>query len=753
MAQRIKLRDTNIIDYSTMTEGTGDISGFGDWMINGANPTTYISRIYGTGPHGDTALMWDIIGTGTTQFGISNVTGYTSGGQLSDTAGYMTFDNTKTYRYSIWVNRVSSGDTAASSGERFYFGCYLMKSDNTNTGGTYLTTGAYSTNIYFAQSTAVLTTYFPYNQWRLLTGFIFPHSWTGTTNHPDSGCWKPDGTNLGVIYGNDVKAHPNASKTYWRIYSPYVGGRYCNYRLIYPRFDCIDGTEPSITTLLNNEGPWRNVTSMKINLDTNLIDYDEWRTDLVGNTAHFKSYNVEAENYRKLDTNPWGVSDYVWANSGITAGNLNYGGWNQTTTWDVVYPVDHTKSYRVSVWVKRKVKSTAGLMYFGLWTVAGPYGFGNFTNSIRTTDGHIGTNHYFVSLPFSSLDTYLPQDVWKLLVAYVRPSTWTGTTLTADAGFYTQAGVLQSNMYEYKFSGTTAYMCSRCIIDSADINAVQYTLYPRIDCVDGTEPSIATLLAGEGPWRNVVGGWVNIGDTWKRFIGSDPLLGSVLVVGGGSGGGNATYEYSGSNSYYYGGNGGGAGGVMYSTGFTLTTGSVVVGGGGASTANGNDSSYSTITANKGLASGVSGNGRTAGSSDFCGAGGSYWQAKGGGGGSTSNGGNAIAGGLCNQATTGNGGGGTTNTITGSSVVYAGGGRGGKAQPNNTAGSTVSTIGKGGNGADKTNDTGTQSGAAGGSGIVIIRYTSATQRATGGTVTQSGGDWIHTFTASGTFTLT
>jgi hypothetical protein len=38
--------------------------------------------------------------------------------------------------------------------------------------------------------------------------------------------------------------------------------------------------------------------------------------------------------------------------------------------------------------------------------------------------------------------------------------------------------------------------------------------------------------------------------------------------------------------------------------------------------------------------------------------------------------------------------------------------------------------------------------AGGSGIVIISYTSATAQFTGGTITTSGGNQIHTFTGSG-----
>jgi hypothetical protein len=41
------------------------------------------------------------------------------------------------------------------------------------------------------------------------------------------------------------------------------------------------------------------------------------------------------------------------------------------------------------------------------------------------------------------------------------------------------------------------------------------------------------------------------------------------------------------------------------------------------------------------------------------------------------------------------------------------------------------------------------GGAGGSGIVIISYLGP-QRGFGGTVTQSGGYTIHTFTSSGTY---
>jgi hypothetical protein len=41
-------------------------------------------------------------------------------------------------------------------------------------------------------------------------------------------------------------------------------------------------------------------------------------------------------------------------------------------------------------------------------------------------------------------------------------------------------------------------------------------------------------------------------------------------------------------------------------------------------------------------------------------------------------------------------------------------------------------------------------ASGGSGVVILRYSGA-QRGTGGTVTSAGGNTIHTFLTSGTYT--
>lgn len=115
--------------------------------------------------------------------------------------------------------------------------------------------------------------------------------------------------------------------------------------------------------------------------------------------------------------------------------------------------------------------------------------------------------------------------------------------------------------------------------------------------------------------------------------------------------------------------------------------------------------------------------------------------------------------------------GISNSISWSAVTYAGGGWGSTYSWLWTAGTwwtggwgNASVSGSGSNGTANTggwwwgsasdagwNAVGT--GGTGGSGIVIIAYTTGSITATWGTITTSWWDTIHTFTTSGTFTVT
>jgi hypothetical protein len=92
--------------------------------------------------------------------------------------------------------------------------------------------------------------------------------------------------------------------------------------------------------------------------------------------------------------------------------------------------------------------------------------------------------------------------------------------------------------------------------------------------------------------------------------------------------------------------------------------------------------------------------------------------------------------------------------TATSYEGGAGGTGGGGKGGGLTAAVAGTANTGGGGGGRGQDGATPAtfaGQNGGSGIVIVRYLGA-QRATGGTITSSGGYTIHTFTTSGTFAL-
>ena len=274
---------------------------------------------------------------------------------------------------------------------------------------------------------------------------------------------------------------------------------------------------------------------------------------------------------------------------------------------------------------------------------------------------------------------------------------------------------------------------------------------------------------------------------WSGYIA--PKWVEYLVVAGGGGGGSS-----------YGGGGGGAGGLL--TGIvTVTAGTsytVTVGSGGAgspdesirgvngvasvfgsiSTAGGGGGGSLYTVAISGGSAGGSGGGSAGyqtsgvsfafggagvtGQGNYGGSGLTVLGAGGGGGGAGTVGLNSFTG------ASGNGGAGIASTITGTVTTYAGGGgAGGNA---GVASGGVGGVGGGGTGATGTGtasagsaNTGgggggrsvynTGGGAAGGSGIVVVRYPGNVQFYTGGAITYVNGYIVHIFYASGTLAPT
>jgi hypothetical protein len=168
-------------------------------------------------------------------------------GSAADDGGWnhssFSADNTKLYRMSVWVKRTSS--TGAGT---FYFGtngggqCVLRLSDF----------GEECNPYWDCRGTGSLTQ----NVWYLAVGHVFPHFYPVSNQHADTGLWvigsgKVTGIN-GCNVGNDMKFGPSTTTLNHRTYHYYCADNTTRLQFFEPRVDLCDGSEPTISDLLNN---------------------------------------------------------------------------------------------------------------------------------------------------------------------------------------------------------------------------------------------------------------------------------------------------------------------------------------------------------------------------------------------------------------------------------------------------------------------------------------------------------------------
>ncbi len=211
------------------------------------------------------------------------------------------------------------------------------------------------------------------------------------------------------------------------------------------------------------------------------------------------------ENIREYGTDPYGNSTIIWTSPSNDLSSLGDGGWN-TDSFDI----DSKKMYRFSVWIKRTgfLLGTAsggpsqstparGLVYLGM--------YGNLPMNLRA-DGSTNSNPYFY---FSSSLLYPPQSnagEWTLLVGHVWPEgSGTGSN-HPDTGAWTISGGKTYSTPAISFSDSNKFRdfvwpssAERArhrtyLYYSTDVSERVEWAYPRVDIIDGREPSIAELL-------------------------------------------------------------------------------------------------------------------------------------------------------------------------------------------------------------------------------------------------------------------
>lgn len=202
----------------------------------------------------------------------------------------------------------------------------------------------------------------------------------------------------------------------------------------------------------------------------NLLNTSSWTVG-TGSVSGFSQNGVTAENSRELGKNHIGKQVVLWKASPESVSGPD-GGWNSS-----LHTINHTVTHRFSVWIK-KTNSNSGTTYFGCWS----------TNNILTLSGVVNNNPYFWAGDLPKLNR------WYLIVGFVHKSNHAGTTNIG--GIYDgTTGEKVTTITDFKFKSGTPSVSHRSYLyyDTNTLNR-QYFYAPRIDPINGNEPSIDKLL-------------------------------------------------------------------------------------------------------------------------------------------------------------------------------------------------------------------------------------------------------------------
>lgn len=225
----IKKRSSNLLNWDSWTVGTGSVTGY---TVNGTVDEN--RRILDTNPFGHSDVVWDTPSNDAT----SDADGGWEGSNID-------IDPTKMYRFSTWVRRKVLGNGT------FYLGCHGKDSVGSNVGVLNRSNAAVNTNPYFSATGwwGSATT------WYLVVGHVWPvGSGTGAM-HVDSAIYNTSGTKVATT--QDFVWQSTTVKTTHRSYLYYSTDPTTNQQWYHPRVDLCNGSEPTISELLNNiENTW-----------------------------------------------------------------------------------------------------------------------------------------------------------------------------------------------------------------------------------------------------------------------------------------------------------------------------------------------------------------------------------------------------------------------------------------------------------------------------------------------------------------
>lgn len=217
-------------------------------------------------------------------------------------------------------------------------------------------------------------------------------------------------------------------------------------------------------------------------LYNNLLDPSVWTVGTSGSQGSFSQNGSTAENRIIIGSGPFSSSEALWE-CVADGGNGADGGWNTD-----VQEIDHTKTYRSVVWVKRN--SVDGSTYLGC-----------HQSHTANLDGTSNGNPYFWSGDLPQLNK------WYLLVGVIHGSGYTGGD-TGVAGVYDPVtGQKVIDGTEYKNKTTATVQRHRAYLYYTSSTATrQYFARPRLEEVNGNEIPLNVLMGSADVTQTIIDG-------------------------------------------------------------------------------------------------------------------------------------------------------------------------------------------------------------------------------------------------------
>lgn len=222
----------------------------------------------------------------------------------------------------------------------------------------------------------------------------------------------------------------------------------------------------------------------------NIVSTRNWSAGMANNVS-IPNFGVNGDGNSIIDdTDPWGNTTKIWDVSNQDAASDADGGWNSG-----FFKVDITKTYRFSVWIRKKVLGD-GSTYWGPRGYNAAFGY---STGFTSYTGSVSTNPYFHGTSWPG-----NQNQWYLFVGFIFPyGTTPSGSPSADTGVWDLSGTRISNMADWIWPNDIVWARHRAYMYYSTNTSTNQQFYdPRVYVVDGSEPTLAELLAGPRPADN-----------------------------------------------------------------------------------------------------------------------------------------------------------------------------------------------------------------------------------------------------------